>query len=50
MDKNKQDENTSKSAPASAVEPIKPLPKPGKPMRGNFDKEDKSNDQFPSAL
>lgn len=53
MDKNKKDINNSpasNSATNSAVSPVKPLPKTGKPIRGNFDKEDRSNDQFPSAL
>jgi hypothetical protein len=53
MNKNKQDKNhspTSNPETTSAVQPIKPLPKIGKPMRGNFDKKDKSNEEFPSAL
>ena len=53
MDKNKQDRNKSSdsnSATTSTVPSIKPLPKTGKPIRGNADKRDGSNDQFPSAL
>ncbi len=53
MDKNKPDRNKSYDSSCtstSAVPSIKPLPKARKPMRGNTDKRDGSNDQFPSAL
>lgn len=53
MDEKKQSRNKpsdSNSAGTSTAQPIKPFPKPGKPIRGNTDKRDKSNDQFPSAL
>lgn len=53
MDKNKLGKNKSSdpnSANTSTVPSIKPLPKTGKPIRGNTDQRDGSNDQFPSAL
>ncbi len=53
MDKNKQNRDNSPvldSASASTVPSVKPLSKTSKTIRNSTDNEDKSNDQFPSAL
>jgi len=53
MDKYKQDRDNSPtfdSASASTVPSVKPLSETAKTIRNSTDNEDRSNDQFPSAL